>query len=149
MSTVNGFGTQYFDWEHLSDGTSNATNWIVAGFFPIMPLGRYHVQVHTSGEKTSFFSLSSGSFQVSYDTLEKIPMNFARILRTYAKGWLLMPFVLLAPFMIPVALIRVLGGPQGGGMTSDQEIIMGVFAISYILYVAILVARILDKCSGR
>ena len=45
MSTVNGFGTLYYGWKARPDGTAEATRWIVAALFPVIPLCRHRIRV--------------------------------------------------------------------------------------------------------
>lgn len=150
MGTTNGFGTQFYDWEYLKSGDAEATCWLVAAFFPIVPLRRVRLRVHTSGEKPSFFALNSGgSFQISYDELETVPNSPARIVRTYWKGWLLTPLILLAPLLVMIALSRVLPREADGGPNALLKDYFGWFAAVQILYIAIVVSIILDRCSGR
>lgn len=150
MGTTNGFGTQFYDWEYLKSGDAEATCWLVAAFFPIVPLRRVRLRVHTSGEKPSFFALNSGgSFQISYDELETVPNSLPRIVRTYWKGWLLTPLILLAPLLGMIALSRILPREADGGPNAAFETIFGWFAASQIFYLAVVVSMILDRCSGR
>ena len=150
MGTLNGFGTQFYDWVHLDNGQAEATSWLVAAFFPIVPLRRVRLRVHTSGEKPSFFSLNSGgSFQISYDELETVPNSPARIVRTYFKGWLLTPLILLAPLLGLIALSRILPREAGGGPNALLKDHFGWFAAVQLLYIAIVVSIILDRSSGR
>ena len=150
MGTTNGFGTQFYDWEYLDNGQAEATSWLVAAFFPLLPLRRVRLRVHTSGEKPSFFSLNSGgSFQISYDELETVRNSPARIVRTYLKGWLLTPLILLAPLLVMIALSRILPREPGGGPSALLKDYFGWFAGIQILYFAIVVSMILDRCSGR
>jgi len=150
MGTLNGFGTQFYDWEHLDNGQSEATSWLVAAFFPIVPLWRVRLRVHTSGEKPSFFALNSGgSFQISYDELETVPNSPARIVRTYLKGWVLTPLILLAPLLGMIALSRILPREVGGGPNALLKDYFGWFAAAQILHIAIVVSIILDRSSGR
>lgn len=150
MGTTNGFGTQFYDWEYLRNGDAEATIWLVAAFFPIAPLRRVRLRVHTSGEKPSFFALNSGgSFQISYDELETVPNSPARIARTYLKGWVLTPLILLAPLLVMIALSRILPREADGGPNALLKDHFGWFAAVQILHIAIVVSIILDRCSGR
>lgn len=150
MGTMNGFGTQFYDWEYLDNGQAEATSWLVAAFFPIIPLRRVRLRVHTSGQKPSFFSLKSGgSFQITYDELKTVPNTPGRIVRTYLKGWLLTPLVLLAPLLVMTALSRILPREAGGGPNAALKSYLGWFAVIQVLHIAIVVSVILDRCSGR
>ncbi len=149
MSTHHGFGTMFYDWEHFPEGDSEATKWLVAGFFPIIPLGRVQLQVHTSGEKPSFFSLSLGSFDISYDVLEEVPTTFFRIMRTYVKGWILTPVVLLAPMFILVAIEQYLLKVHGINAQKFMSENVGWFVVGELVYFGVVVASILDKATGR
>lgn len=150
MGTTNGFGTQFYDWEYLDNGQAEATSWLVAAFFPIIPLRRVRLRVHTSGQKPSFFSLKSGgSFQISYDELKTVANTPARIVRTDLKGWLLTPLILLAPLLVMMVLSRILPREAGGGPNVALKSYFGWFAGIQIVHIAIVVSVILDRCSGR
>jgi hypothetical protein len=148
MSTVNGCGTLYYDWSHLPDGTAEATKWFVVAFLPLVPLRREHLQVITHGEKPSFLSLkSSSAWTVQYQVFNVVPMSYYGVARTYAKAYLLLPIVLLAPLLLAGLILKLLY-PQRltAGQMTTLEISAVVIAYgSVLLFWGIVVSRILDR----
>jgi len=55
VGTINGFGTTYYGWKRLDDETAEATTWIVAAFFPVIPLRRCRVRVIPSPGARAIF----------------------------------------------------------------------------------------------
>ena len=74
--TFNGFGTTLLDYRALSDGTYEATRWVVALFLPLVPLATYIIQPQalerSYGQETSKFVI-----------LDKGQLTASRVLRTY------------------------------------------------------------------
>ena len=103
FNTFNGFGTTLLDYREREDGAWEATRWVVAAMFPVVPLGAYVInpkrQQNSYGRTESYFEI-----------LGRTPLSPARVLRVY--GLLL---VGLAPvvlgFMNSSWVNRTLGGP--------------------------------------
>ncbi len=53
MSTLNGIGTLYYDWQANHDSTANATRWFVVFFLPVIPLQRVRLRVWATEQKRS------------------------------------------------------------------------------------------------
>ena len=74
--SFNGFGTTLLDYRALSDGTYQATRWVIALFLPIIPLKTYIIeplaQEFGYGQETSRFSI-----------LGRTRLAAVRVLRTY------------------------------------------------------------------
>ncbi|HVG33214.1 MAG TPA: hypothetical protein VM911_09040 [Pyrinomonadaceae bacterium] len=74
--SFNGFGTTLLDYRALSDGTYQATRWVIALFLPIFPLATYVIeplaQEFGYGQETSRFRI-----------VDKTKLSAARVLRTY------------------------------------------------------------------
>ncbi len=102
-NTFNGFGTTLLDYREREDGTWEATRWVVAAMFPLVPLGSYVVrpkrQQNGYGRTESYFEL-----------LGRTPLSPAGVLRVYALLLLgLAPLVL--GFTYSSWVNRTLGGP--------------------------------------
>ena len=154
MSTTNGFGTLYYDWDTCADGTVEATKWSVAAFFPIIPLGRHRLRVHSSGKKPSFFSLglTNEPFALSYDVIESVPMDSTRLLKTYLMGWVVTPLILLIPMIMLLAIVITLTPPANAPQQPalafrDSVFPWGAFAV--LLWWGIFVSWVLDRATGR
>ena len=154
MGTTNGFGTLYYDWEAGPDDTAEATKWLVAAFFPILPLGRHRLHVHSSGTKPSFFSLglTKTPFALPYDVLETVPTTAVRLLKTYVMGWIVTPLILLIPMFVMCAILFSIKPPANGGqqpMASLQQSVLGWGTLAVFIWCGVVVSWILDRATGR
>ena len=78
--TINGFGTTYYGQsDFLPDGTFQTTEWLVACWFPIIPLRTYRAARNTKADVNLVLASTTG-----YYLLAKIPLGYAQIFRTYA-----------------------------------------------------------------
>jgi hypothetical protein len=149
MSTVNGFGILYYGWKARPDGTAEATRWIVAAFFPVIPSSRHRIRVlDTRDEQASFLLFGGSGFGTQLQLVERLPLNWAAILATYAKAYLVLPFILAFPMaaMIGVLLLlERLGYPQAGRSVA----VIATGTVACFIYWGVVVAYILDGASGR
>jgi hypothetical protein len=102
FQTFNGFGTTLLDYREHGDGTWEATRWVVAAMFPLVPLGAYVIR--PKRQENSY-----GRMESYFDILGRVPLSPARVLRVYA-----LLLVGLAPivlgFMNSSWVNRTLGG---------------------------------------
>jgi hypothetical protein len=77
FNTFNGFGTTLLDYHEREDGTWEATRWIVAAMFPLVPLGSYVIRPRRQEN-------SYGRMESYFDILGRKPLSPARVLRVYA-----------------------------------------------------------------
>lgn len=154
MSTLNGFGTQYYGWRRPSgdeQDVAEATLWVVAAFLPIVPLRRVRLRVvPTVASRPSFFTVGWQGFTVHTQELERLPFDVASTLKTYACGYLLTPVLLLLPILV-LALAGLVyekvGGP--GSVRRMPRGIQVAFGIAGVAYWVVLLAKILDRSAGR
>jgi hypothetical protein len=96
----------YYGWRHAPDGTSEATEWITLCFLPLVPLRRHRLRVLTDfASEPRWTDTQVNRFEI----LERSPLRFGESLRTYAKAYVLLPVVLLAPtslYYLLVLLVR-------------------------------------------
>jgi hypothetical protein len=109
MATINGIGTMYYGWRHSENQPSTATKWFTLFYLPILPLGRYALEVLTdfsSENLVSTSSASSGGVATQYDyikTISKTPLAWKEIARTYINAYILLP--LLVTWPIPLIFV--------------------------------------------
>jgi hypothetical protein len=103
FDTFNGFGTTLLDYRERGGDTWEATRWVVAAMFPLVPLGSYLIkpkrQQNGYGRMASYFEI-----------LGRTPLAPARVLRVYALLLLGLAPVVLG-FMNSTWVNRTLGGP--------------------------------------
>lgn len=156
VSTVNGFGTTRYDWTQRADGTSEATLWFVVFFFPVIPIRREHLSVvATPVEQPGIFAylaalLGAGSgWHTSIQLLGIGKASLWSILRTYFFGWVIVP---LLTFVGPMVLIAAsLTGLHrlGVDIKDFANKVLPFLALPMMLWAACVVAKILDRSSGR
>ncbi len=79
-ASINGIGTRFYGaGSPRRDGSTVTTKWFAVIFIPLIPLSSYRVIRNTKSDKLTFFGHSA-----SYVVLEKLPINWAQVLRTYA-----------------------------------------------------------------
>lgn len=103
FNTFNGFGTTLLDYRERGDGSWEATRWVVAAMFPLVPLGAYVIR--PKRQENSY-----GRVESYFEVLGRTPLAPARVLRVYALLLLgLAPLAL--GFMNSSWVNRTLGGP--------------------------------------
>jgi hypothetical protein len=103
FNTFNGFGTTLLDYRERGGGTWEATRWVVAAMFPLVPLGAYVIR--PKRQENSY-----GRVESYFEILGRTALAPARVLRVYALLLLgLAPIVL--GFMNSSWVNRTLGGP--------------------------------------
>ena len=122
FNTFNGFGTTLLDYREREDGTWEATRWVVAAMFPVVPLGSYVItpkrQQNSHGRMESYF-----------EVLGRTPLSPARVLRVYALLLLGLAPVVLG-FMNSSWVNRTLGGPLAA-LAMFASIAWGVYIIFF------------------
>jgi hypothetical protein len=103
FNTFNGFGTTLLDYRERGDGTWEATRWVVAAMFPLVPLGTYVIR--PKRQQNSY-----GRMESYFEVLGRTPLSPARVLRVYALLILGLAPVVLG-FMNSSWVNRTLGGP--------------------------------------
>jgi hypothetical protein len=151
MSTINGFGSQFYGWKRLDDGTAEATTWIVAAFFPIIPLRRSRLEILTQpGVGVRYRLFGGGSFRLETREIDRLPLDWSINLKTYFKGFVIVPVLLMLPLILVIgglALYQHLYGPRQPPNKPPVVFLVGMFAV--LVYWAILLAKTLDRSSGR
>lgn len=156
MSTINGFGTLRYEWSYHPDGTVEATEWLVAGFLPVIPLKRERFRVRSAGPvapSPSDIALSvvgfNKGFVSQFEVLDRVPMRLAGVLKTYFFGYIVTPLLLVGvPFFLAFAGRPLL---EFCGLNWHQygDYVAAIFCVVLIFYVGAVVATILDRCAGR
>jgi hypothetical protein len=120
--SFNGFGTTLLDYRALSDGTYQATRWVIALFLPIFPLSSYVIeplaQEFGYGQETSRFRI-----------LEKTKLSAARVLRTY-----LLTVVGLLPAVLGFIYSREINRNVRGFYALALMILMFAWAVYFIFF---------------
>ena len=122
FNTFNGFGTTLLDYRERGDGTWEASRWVVAAMFPLVPLGTY--VINPKRQQNSY-----GRMESHFEILGRAPLAPARVLRVYA---------LLLLGLAPIALgslnsswvNRTLGGPLAA-LAMFASIVWGAYIIFF------------------
>ena len=122
FNTFNGFGTTLLDYRGRADGTWEATRWVVAAMFPLVPLGAYVIrpkrQQNGYGRMESYFEI-----------LGRTPLSPPRVLRVYALLILgLAPIVLGS--MNSSWVNRTLGGPPAA-LAMLASVVWGAYVVFF------------------
>jgi hypothetical protein len=156
MSTINGFGTLRYDWAYHPDGTAEATEWLVAGFLPVVPLKRERFRVQSvdpDASSPSDIALSvlgfNKGFASQFEVLGRVPLRLAGVLKTYFFGYVVTPLLLVGVPLFLAIVGRPLLEMCGLNWRQYGDYVIGVFGIILIFYVGAVVATILDRCAGR
>jgi hypothetical protein len=93
MRSVNGFGTHVYGKREVNpqDGSYIVTKWIIAVFFPIVPLGSYRV----IKEKQSFWT---GVWPTYHMT--PVALNIPQVIYTYVIWWGTLVVVLIGIYFL-------------------------------------------------
>ena len=67
------------------ENVATATEWFMLLYLPLIPLGRYRVRFHASGD---------------YEILSKEPFNFGEMARTVLYAWVAFPTLLAEPLVL-------------------------------------------------
>ena len=122
FNTFNGFGTTLLDYLDREDGTWEATRWVVAAMFPIIPLGSYVIR--PKRQENSY-----GRMESYFEILGRTPLSLLRVLRVYGLMLLgLAPIVLGS--MNSSWVNRTLGGPLAA-LAMLACIVWGVYIIFF------------------
>ncbi len=150
MSTFNGIGTLNYGWQACDDGTAIATTWFVIGFFPIVPLRRQRVRIlQPPGAKVTDVLIPAG-FRTRMQIVERLPLDYRAIVRTYLKGFVLVPLLIALPLIIARGVTWIAPFPQQPAQQKDwQTWLLVTWAIGMFVYWAVLVAKILDRAAAR
>lgn len=156
MSTLNGIGTQRFDWRQRPDGSAEATLWFVFVYFSVIPLVREHLQIERiAGEGTpSFFSWQLWRrgkgmyFAYRYELLGHLPLPFFSVLKTYFLAYVVYPIIGL---IIPIALSGFLLSFLRSWGTKKEWIdgVMTTFGLGMMVWNGLILAWVLDRSAGR
>ncbi|HEX8119558.1 MAG TPA: hypothetical protein VF521_19950, partial [Pyrinomonadaceae bacterium] len=128
FNTFNGFGTTLLDYREREDGTWEATRWVVAAMFPLVPLGSYVIRPKRREN-------SYGRMESYFDILGRTPLAPARVLRVYA-----MLIIGLAPvvlgFMNSSRIDSAIKGALGakyGGIAAALAMVGSVVWAAYVI----------------
>lgn len=108
-------GTIYYGFErfHRASSSRVATRWFILLLMPLFPLGRYRLVYQHS----------------QWQPEERLPLKWISLLRTYAWGWLVAPWALLAPMALGSKELYPLFG-----LPSWLQIPMILVAIAWFCY---------------
>ena len=156
MSTLNGVGTLYYDWQSNSDGTANATKWFVVFFLPVVPMRRERVRVLSteikrSGVLDTLLALTgNGSgFETRIEVLGQVPNSAGRILKTYLWAYIGVPMIaFFIPIMLMVALTFLVAA-LGAEVQPIMNVVFPILGILQCIWIGVVVATILDRAAGR
>ena len=129
FNTFNGFGTTLLDYRERADGAWEATRWVVAAMFPLVPLGSY--VINPKRQQNSY-----GRMESYFDILGRTPIAPLSVLRVYALLLLgLAPVVLgfMNSARIDSAIKGALG-PKYGGIVAALAMVAAVAWGAYIIF---------------
>jgi len=122
--SFNGFGTTLLDYRALTDGTWEATRWVVAAGLPIVPLASYVIR--PKRQKNGY-----GRMESFFEILGRVPLAPARILRVYG-----LALLGLAPIVVGSLnsswVNRTLGGPLAA-LAMVASVAWGVYVIFFLI----------------
>lgn len=129
FNTFNGFGTTLLDYRERGDGSWEATRWVVAAMFPIVPLGAY--VINPKRQQNSY-----GRMESYFEILGRTPISPARVLRVYALLILGLAPVVLG-FMNSSRIDRAIKsalGPKYGGIVAALAMVASIAWGAYIIF---------------
>lgn len=129
FNTFNGFGTTLLDYRERGDGTWEATRWVVAAMFPVVPLGSYVIR--PKRQQNSY-----GRMESYFEILGRTPIAPLRVLRVYALLLLgLAPVVIgfMNSSRIDSTIKRALGAKYGG-IVAALAMVASVVWGAYIIF---------------
>lgn len=129
FNTFNGFGTTLLDYRERGDGTWEATRWVVAAMFPLVPLGTY--VINPKRQQNSY-----GRMESYFEILGRAPVEPLRVLRVYALMILGLAPVVLG-FMNSSRIDRAIKGalgPKYGGIVAALAMVASVAWGVYIIF---------------
>ncbi|MDT5268749.1 MAG: hypothetical protein QOH49_935 [Acidobacteriota bacterium] len=122
FNTFNGFGTTLLDYREREDGAWEATRWVVAMMFPLVPLGSYVIR--PKRQENSY-----GRMESYFEVLGRTPLSPMRVLRVYALLILgLAPIVLGS--MNSGWVNHTLGGPLAA-LAMVASVVWGAYIIFF------------------
>src|SRR5919205_797096 len=129
FNTFNGFGTTLLDYRERGDGTWEATRWVVAAMFPLVPLGSYVIRPRRRRN-------GYGRTESYFDVLGRTPVSPARVLRVYA-----LMLVGLAPVVLGFVYSRQIDravkdalGPKYGGIVALLTMLAAIAWGAYFIF---------------
>jgi hypothetical protein len=129
FKSFNGFGTTLLDYRPLTDGTWEATRWVVAAALPVVPLGSYVIRPKRQAN-------SYGRMESYFEILGRVPLSPAKVLRVYALVILgLAPVVLgfMNSSRIDSAIKGALG-PKYGGIVAALAMVGSILWATYVIF---------------
>lgn len=129
FNTFNGFGTTLLDYRERGDGTWEATRWVVAAMFPLVPLGSY--RINPKRQENSY-----GRMESYFEILGRTPLAPLRVLRVYALLLLGLAPVVLG-FMNSARIDSAIKGALGakyGGIVAALAMVASVAWGAYIIF---------------
>lgn len=140
MSTFNGIGTRFNAVSGPDkDGNSKATLWITFLFIPIVPLWKAEIKREIALPLKDF----------KYQVIQKIPLDKKEILTTYLYGWILIPLLLVAPFIFLVPEVTNLLGiappPARNLIKGDSLTWHDWLMIFSLIYLAVVAIKLYEK----
>ena len=117
MSTVNGIGTFHHGYgDPRADGSFIATNYVVVFFMPLIPLASARLRHHGLDDDLGLGPVASGRAEL--EVVERLPLQWPQIARTYLKCWLLVPLLLLWPMVLLIGVAGIMSATAGKDATS-------------------------------
>jgi hypothetical protein len=129
FKSFNGFGTTLLDYHERSDGSWEATRWVVAAMLPLVPLGTY--VINPKRQQNSY-----GRMESYFEILGRTPLSPARVLRVYALLLLGLAPVVLG-FMNSSWIDRTIKGALGakyGGIVAMLAMLATIVWGVYIIF---------------
>jgi hypothetical protein len=129
FKSFNGFGTTLLDYRDLTDGTWQATRWVIAAGLPIVPLASYRIR--PKRQENSY-----GRMEAYFQVLGRAPLSPAKILRVYALAVLGLAPVVLG-FMNSSRIDSTIKGALGakyGGIVAALAMVGSIVWATYVIF---------------
>ena len=140
MGTFNGIGTfRYGKDDARDDGSYVATEFAVFLMLPVFPIVTERLRLIAIEDRVSLTG-GRGVGTTRYEIVERLPLRWSQIGRTYARCWLLVPLVLLWPLLLLILsgfLANVIAGKDAASrFMSTVAPVVAVVAAVYIIAMA-------------
>ena len=129
FKSFNGFGTTLLDYRALTDGTWEATRWVVAAGLPIVPLASYVIRPKRQAN-------SYGRMESYFEILGRAPLSPAKVLRVYA-----LAVAGLAPVVVGFmnssridSTIKGALGAKYGGIVAALAMVGSIVWAAYVIF---------------
>jgi hypothetical protein len=157
VGTSGGIGTIFYGWRHEPDGTAVVTKWAVVFWLPLFPLARCRIRMlndpdsepAVTAKGLAMAALGAGALTDSYVILERLPLDWRSVLRTYAKGYVRVPLLIGGPVAAVFGLLFLLVRMEILDRNGNAIMYSSVAAVSLCIgYVLCVMATVVHRARG-